>query len=208
MTVIKLIIGLIFLLTLALASAAQAQNNPYPNELQGFEFFGKGKLKGLKLGVSTKETVKRVFGEGCEYFCDYDADWTVTFSYYEIDSMKEDSDENGKKTVYYIDSKYLYKLRSIELRPKKQISLVDYSFSNAFEKQLKRQQLTHTEKGRGRMITYELFQDSFGLTYQLFGKTGSDAPNNEKAHNKGDLSSVLYFIPKEEEKKMFTLQKN
>ena len=208
MTVIKLFIGLTILLTLALASAAQAQNNPYPNELQGFEFFGKGKLKGLKLGVSTKETVKNIFGEKCEFSCDYDVDWTVTFSYYEIDLAKEETNETGEKKVYYIDSKYLYKLRSIELRQKKQISLADYSFSNAFEKQLKRQQLTHTEKGRGRMITYELFQDSFGLTYQLFGKTGSDAANNEKPYNKGDISSVLYIIPKEEEKKMFTLQKN
>ena len=131
MTVIKLIIVLTFLLMLALASAAQAQNNPYPNELQGFEFFGKGKLKGLKLGVSTKETVKSIFGEECEYFCDYDKDWTVTFSYYDIDLMKEEADENGKKTVYYIDSKYLYKLRSIELRPKKQISLAEVCFPNA-----------------------------------------------------------------------------
>lgn len=206
MKFIKLITVLTFLLTLVLASPAQAQNDPYPNELKGFEFFGNGKLKGLKLGVSTKETVKNIFGENCEYFCDYSEDWTITFSYYDIDQTKEETNEKGEKTLYYIDSKYLWKLRSIELRPKKQISLADIPFPSVFEKSIRRQQSTHIQKGRGRMITLEIFQDSSGLTYEIFAKTSNEA-NGEKPSNKGDISSVLYTIPKQREKDMFTLRK-
>lgn len=206
MKFIKLITILTFLLTLVLASPAQAQNEPYPNELNGFEFFGNGKLKGLKPGVSTKETVKNIFGEKCEYFCDYSEDWTVTFSFYEIDQTKEEINEKGEKTLYYIDSKYLWKLRSIELRPKKQISLAEVSFPSGFEKTIKRRQLTNVEKGRGRLINYEVYQDSFGLIYEIYAKPVNEV-NNEKGYNKGDVASVLYIIPKAQEKDMFTLRK-
>ncbi len=60
------------------------------------------------------------------------------------------------------------------------------------------------------MITYELFQDSLGLTYELFGTTDyvNIKAKSEKLYKKGDLFSIQYSISKEQEKVMFILQKN
>jgi hypothetical protein len=210
MKVTKFFIVFTFLLILVLAQVSQAQNNPYPNELTGYDFFGKGKLKGLKPGVSTKENVKKIFGGKCENKCDYDTDWTINFSYYENNWTKEDTNQKGERTVYYLDSKYLGKLRKIEMRPKKQVSFSNASFPNTFQK-LSRSLITkNTRSGKNRMITYELFQDSYGLTYELFGTTDYDdiKTNNEKLYNKGDLFSIQYNISKEQEKDMFILRKN
>ncbi len=55
------------------------------------------------------------------------------------------------------------------------------------------------------MITYELFQDSLGLTYELFGTTERDdiKAAGERSYNKGDLFSIQYNISKDLEKQMF-----
>jgi len=202
-------IVLTFLFALNFAPIAQAQTNPYPNELKGYDFFGNGKLKGLKLGLSTKENVKKIFGKNCESFCDYDADWTISFSYYENIWTKVDNDQKDKKIIYYLDSRYVGKLRKIEIRPKRQISFSNVSFPNAFQK-LSRSSITNnTRTGKSRMVTYELFQDSYGLIYELFDRTDYDdiKSKGEKVYNKGDLFSIQYNISKEQEKNMFILQK-
>ena len=206
----KILIVFIFLLSVVFVKASQAQNNPYPNELKGYEFAGKGKLKGLMPGVSTKENVKKIFGENCENRCDYDTDWTVNFSYYENNWIKENTDEKGKKLVYHLDSKYLGNLRKIEISPKKQILLGIVSFPKTFEKLSRSLIKEDTRTDKSRMITYELFQDSFGLTYELFDTTDYDSikAKNEKLYKKGELSSIQYSISKEQEKVMYILQKN
>ncbi len=73
----KIFIVLTFLL--AFAACISAQENTFPNELKGFEFFGNGKLKDLKLGSSKKEDVKKIFGEYCEKYCDYDENFKIKF---------------------------------------------------------------------------------------------------------------------------------
>ncbi len=202
-------IAFAFLFALINAPISRAQNNPYPNELEGYDFFGNGKLKDLKLGFSTKENVKKIFGKKCDSSCDYDTDWTINFSYYENAWTKEDIDQKNKKIVYYLDSKYLGKLRKIEIRPKKQVSLGNVSFPNAFQK-LSRSSITNdTRIRKKRMITYELFQDSYGLVYELFDRADYDdiKLKGEKFYNKGDLFSIQYNVSKEQEKEMFILQK-
>ncbi len=57
--------------------APPEQLNFYPNEIKGYEFFNKGKLKNLKLSVWTKEDVKSIFGNSCETSCDYDENWKI-----------------------------------------------------------------------------------------------------------------------------------
>ena len=206
----KILIVFTFLLSLVFVETSQAQNNPYPNELKGYEFAGKGKLKGLTPGVSIKADVKKIFGKNCENQCDYDTDWTVNFSYYENNWIKDNTNEKGEKSVYYLDSKYLGNLRKIEIRPKRQVSFGNVSFPKAFQK-LSRSLITDdTRTGKSRMITYELFQDSLGLTYELFGTTDYDniKAKSEKLYKKGDLFSIQYSISKEQEKVMFILQKN
>jgi len=70
-------IFIVFTFLLAFAVFVSAQGSPYPNELKGYEFFGKGKLKNIKLGVSSKKDVKKIFGKDC----DYDENFKVKFEY-------------------------------------------------------------------------------------------------------------------------------
>ncbi len=206
----KILIVFTFLLSLIFVETSQAQNNPYPNELKGFEFAGNGKLKGLIPGVSTKADVKKIFGKICENQCDYDTDWTVNFSYYENNWIKENTNEKGEKLISYLDSKYLGNLRKIELRPKRQVSFGKVSFPKTFQKLSRSLIIDDTRTGKSRMITYELFQDFLGLTYELFSTTEYDniKDKNEKLYKKGDLFSIQYSISKEQEKVMYILQKN
>jgi len=209
MKITKVLIGFAFLLTVVFVQNFQAQSNQYLNELEGYEFFGKGKLAGLKPGTTTKEDVKKIFGKKCEKVCDYDSDWTVSFSFYENNWTKDDTNQKGERLVYYLDSKYLGKLRKIELNPKKQISFGNVSFPNTFQK-LSRSQITRIRSGKSRMVTYEVFQDAYGLIYELYGTTDYDEIKTEgqKLYNKGDLFSIQYNISKEQEKVMFKLKKN
>lgn len=194
-----------FLLTLVFASASPAQTGSFPNELKGYEFFGNGKLKNLKIGISTKEDVQKVLGETCESVCDYDENWKASFSFFDNNWIKTDTDPNGVKTVQYLDQKYLGKLRKVEFRPKNQVSFKNVSFPNEFHK-LSRSEITKSpQKNISKMVTYELFQDSHGLTYELFGAKDIDTTKTRgKAfYNKGDLYLVTYSYSKNQEREMF-----
>lgn len=200
---------LIFLLAIVFVENFPAQNNQYSNEIKGYEFFGKGKLTGLKIGVSTKEDLKRIFGKNCEEVCDYDADWTVKFIFYGNNWTKDETNEKGERLIYYLEPGYIGKLRKIEITPKKQMSFGNVSFPNAFQK-LSRSQITKNRSGKSKMVTYEVFQDVQGLTYELYSQTDYDEikAKNERLYNKGDLFSIQYNLSKEQEKVMFSLKKN
>lgn len=204
----KSIICLIFFsLSLFFTQNVQGQSNSYTNELKGFEFFGNGKLKNLQLAVSTVDDVKRLFGKNCKKTCDYDSDWLISFEYYEDIWIKESRNEKDEKLQYRLDSKYLGKLRSILLRPKKQISFTDVSFPGAFQKI----QLTSTSMFRsdGRRIAGdEAFQDSSGLTYEILTETIKYNLKNKRArtYNKGELVLIKYDVPKKLEETLFVLK--
>lgn len=197
-----------FLLAFVFVPTSQGQSNVFPNEIQGFEFFGRGRLSGLQLGVSTQEDVKKIFGERCGFFCDYDADWTINFSYYENGLTREEYNLSGEKALYYLDPKYIGTLREIKIRPKNQITFAHVSFPNTFKKSLKRYHSSETRSKRGRIITHEVFQDSFGLTYELFTVAEYDEIISGKLNNKGDLHSIQYTVSREQEKRMFIMQGN
>jgi hypothetical protein len=167
---------------LALAASVSAQENQYPNEIKGYEFFGSGKLKNLKLTVSSKNDVKKAFGEKCEKQCDYDADWRVVFKYYEDIWIRESRNEKEEKLTYFLDSRYLGKLRSIEVRPKNRISFISVEFSEAFQ-QLIRTSTTDTRSGKSSMTVNDAFQDSHGLSYELYSRTNYDDIKQEQKNN-------------------------
>ena len=194
-----------FLLTFAVCVSAQSVQ--FPNELKGYEFFGKGKLKDLQLTVSSRGDVKNIFGANCEKQCDYDAEWTVRFEYYEDTWIKENRNEMGEKIRYRLDSKYLGKLRSTELRPKKEVSFANISFSNQFQRLL----LTSTSTFRSDhniSTGDEAFQDSNGLTYEIITEPLKYGIKNKKtkSYNKGDLVLIRYSISEVIEKDLFILQ--
>ena len=103
---------------LLFASTIFAQENPYPNELKGYEFFQSGRLKDLKPLVSTKADVKRVMGPGCESGCDYDENWTIGFAYVNSDWSKTDHGQ-----LYKPRAEFIGKLHDISFRPKHPIVL-------------------------------------------------------------------------------------
>lgn len=185
-----------------------AQKNAYPAEIKGFEFFGNRKLKDLQLTASSKDDVKKIFGVSCEKQCDYDDVWLIRFDYYEAIWIKESRNEKNVKLTYLLDSKYLGTLRSIEIRPKKQISFIGISFPSQFQRFL----LTSTSTFRSdysRISGDEAFQDSSGLTYEIITETIKYGFKNKNtnSYNKGDLVLIRYDIPRELEKTLFVLQK-
>jgi hypothetical protein len=70
-----------FGLLLACVAIGTAQSKQYPNELEGYEFFGKGKLNELKLGSSKKADVEKTFGHSCEETCDYNDEFSMVVHY-------------------------------------------------------------------------------------------------------------------------------
>lgn len=161
------------------AICISAQANQYPNELKGYDFFGSGKLKDLHLTASSKNDVKKVFGENCEKHCDYDEDWLISFKYFEDIWVKTDRNEKDEKLTYFLDSKYLGKLRSVEIRPKKQVSFVNVAFSNAFQ-QLVSTTITDARTGKSSMTANDAFQDLHGLSYELYSRTNYDDIKSKK----------------------------
>lgn len=201
-------IFIVFNFLLAFAVCVSAQINPYSNELKGYEFFGNGKLKDLHFTVSSKDDVEKIFSADCKKQCDYDADWSVRFEYFEDIWIKENRNEKDGKLTYFLNSKYLGKLRSIEIRPKRQISFADVSFPSQFQ----RLSLTSTslfDSDKNRLIGDEAFQDSSGLTYEIVNETINYKFKNKetKSYNKGDLVLIRYDIPKELKTILFVLQK-
>ena len=190
-------IFIFFALLLVFALQVSAQSVQSPNELNGYEFFAKGKLKNLQFAVSSKDDVKEIFGANCEKKCDYDANWSISFEYFDDIWMKESRNEKDEKIVYKLDSKYLRKLRSIEIRPKKPISFANVAFPRVFQKFLVASSGFNSDKSR--VSGDEAFQDSSGLTYEIC-QINCDSGDKE-------LVLIRYDIPKELKDTLFILQK-
>lgn len=184
-----------------------AQKDVYPNELEGFRFFGNGKLEHLKLLVSSKDEVMRIFGSSCENPCDFDENWTIKFEYFDDVWIKESSNNNGEKRTYLLDSKFVGKTRSMILKPKNRVSFVNKVFPAAFERVIITS-TTDAKDGRNRATVNDAFQDANGLTYELFSRTNyDDIKNKDFSYEKGDLVLIRYNITKPMEKNLFVLQK-
>lgn len=187
---------------------ADAQTNGYAHELPGYEFYGKGNLKGIRLLDSTSTDVIRVFGGSCLKQCDYDERWSVKFEYFSDIWVTERHSNKGEKQIYYLDSKYLGTIRVIEIRPKKNVSFLDLSFPGVFEKLIVTS-TTDGRSGKSRMTVNDAFHDPDGLTYEIYNRTNYDDIKNrdERSYEKGDLVLIRYNISEDKEKDMFVLQK-
>lgn len=183
--------------------------NTYPNELQGYNFFDKGKLKGLKVTVSTREDVKKNFGSDCESGCDYNNEWSVDFSYF--GTMTKEMTVNEKKTKYVPKEEYVGKVYSIRLIPKKRVSFSQITFSNKFS-QSNGFSVGDGFDSEGNLTaaagtSYDSYKDRYGLEYTIFetGYTVGTAKKSE--HSKGNLIEIEYSIPNQIEETMFVEQK-
>lgn len=200
---------IIFIFLMAFAVSVSAQENRYPNELAGYNFFGSGKFKELKPTIYSREDVGKIFGNDCIEKCDYDDDWSIRFEYFEHIWEKTDHNEKDEILKYLPDSKYLGKLRLIEVYPKKQISFRDVVFPNSFKDLLIASCITTRDPRKLISTAKYAFKDSYGLTYET--KIGSDYDNEENSKippfSQGDLISIRYELSEELTNTLYILQK-
>lgn len=192
---LKFFIIFTFLLSFALQVSAQA--SLFPNELKGFEFFGKGKLKDLRLGMTTQKDIKDNFGENCKLSCDFDKNWVITFNFF----SKNTTTKLGEKELTPKEEFY-GKLYSVALVPKMNISFRKIKFPKSF---------SFIGYGGGGSCpdadegcswsNNKLYKDAHGLIYAICEKS---SPNKCK---KGDLSAIIYSIPDNLEAQIFTEEK-
>ncbi len=184
--------------------------NTYPNELEGYKFFNKGKLKDLKLTVSTKEDVKKSFGSDCENGCDFDDMWKINFSYF--GSMYKETTVDNKKIKLVPKEELIGKIYSIRLMPKQKISFNKVVFPSRFSNS-ETSPICHGFDSSGLLssavsISYESYEDRYGLKYLIFENVNYTVGKVEKDNRaKGDLISIEYAIPDKIEEMMFIEQK-
>ncbi|MBS1793876.1 MAG: hypothetical protein JSS81_08475 [Acidobacteria bacterium] len=193
----KILIVILFSIGLSIGVHAQGFNcprlsseidpdNPFPNEIEGFHFFKEGKLKGIVLGVSTREDIERIFGPPIvptviknASIYDYDSDWKMFIVYL--------SREGSRRTYIYsrcgVEYKstwvpkpeYIGKIQSIQIIPKKPIS---------FNKIIEQPDLLKSfDMQKTQSSTYYIGRCS--LTYNV------DNEDSEKP-TKRDLESIMY----------------
>lgn len=182
-----------------------------PNEMRGYEFFKNGKLKGIRLGISTKDDMRKIFGDTCESTCDYDQNWKLYADYF--DNRVEFSrrlDEG--ETEYVPRSEFVDKLQSLGLSPKKRISFLKISFPRTFGDSYSYAiGDSWDENGFAGAVhtSYTIQSDGYGLEYHIFkaetfNNLRNKGPVVKEPLRNGDLSSIEYSIPDSFENVIFT----
>lgn len=176
-----------------------------PNELPGYEFFAKGKLKKIRLGISTREDITRLFGSPCEGECNYDENWTIFVNYFEEDAVATQTtylDDRKSEIELVPKPEVVGTIRSVALRPKKRISFLGVFFPRRFAKGS-----SHTvgdswdENGFAGAVhsTSDTYTDGYGLEYSVFDKETfnnlRDKESRESSIQKGDLLAIEYTLP-------------
>lgn len=184
-----------------------------PNELPGYQFFAKGKLKGIKLGFSRKEDIEKIFGSSCENTCNYDERWDLLATYYSEEEVYTTTQTNNgveTKIVYFPRPQYYGTLSSISLSPKENLSFSKIIFPRTFAKgETNVIGDSFSERGfEGAVHTaIDTFADGYGLTYNVFDKvTFHNIPYDEKS-KQGDLLNIEYKIPDSIEKNFVLIGK-
>ncbi|MCW5959963.1 MAG: hypothetical protein KIS76_07355 [Pyrinomonadaceae bacterium] len=175
-----------------------------PNELEGYKFFNEGKLRGLKLGISTKNNVKEIFGKDCEDICVYDDTWTVVVTYFK--DISKEITENGIKKKLIAEPQSVNKIYSVKLVPRNRISFTEVKFPDEF---YKGQSISfgHDFSGNAASISTDVYTDSYGLKYNIFDKENYSTFEEKDNRRHGDLMSIEYTIPNNLEEKFFIEQK-
>lgn len=186
-----------------------------PNEMPGFEFFKRGKLNPIRLGISTKDDMRRIFGDTCENTCDYDEKWKLCADYFEdrveFSRTSGDTKETKTETEYIPRPEFVDKLKSLRLIPRKRISFLRVYFPSTF-----RSNNSYSigddwdENGFAGAVhtTTKIYMDGYGLEYRVFEAETFNNLRNKKAKvgdpiQKGDLTSIEYSIPRSFEDMIF-----
>lgn len=180
-------IFIIFNFLLAFALQVSAQKIDFPNELKGYEFYKRGKLKDVELLTKTKQQIIEIFGDDCFFGgCSYNEDWDLGFVYY-WEGFQKLKYENSVKKTYIVSPDYVDRLYAIILTPKKPLLLDRNSFSEKFK--------AYDSLGE-HSIELKNFTDSNGLYYTLY---------YDDSREKGGLRNIQYIIPERVSEEGFLL---
>ena len=194
---------IVFSFVLAFAVCVLAQSVQFPNELKGYEFFGKGKLKKIKLGVSTKKDVKKIFRKDCEKYCNYDENFQIKFEYLTAldDCM---TTEDIRDRAMCPQNKFVGTISSITIEPKQNQSLKELPTSkfNMVSGG------STTEKGSGVSSSYTSFTDKYGLRYSINNELNGKIVVHSQypPFVEGNLYSIKYIFTDDMIRKFFTVE--
>jgi hypothetical protein len=186
------------LVTFGSSIVVNAQVREFPNELKGYEFFAKGKLKTIVFGVSKQTDVEKLFGSSCESGCDYDDHFVIKFDYLSCDDCM--TTEYIRDRAMCPLPKFMGTIEEITLTPKTPIRFD--SVSAISFKQQTGGMIMATNASTG--ISYETFGDEFGLKYSITRGTSTltlSTPGPELMN--GPLYSIKYGINVPLETKIF-----
>lgn len=180
-------IVLTFLLAMFLALACIAQEVGAFNEIPGFEFYGKGKLKGISLKNSSRADVIAAFGNDCDYkVCEYDENWKLTVLYLE-DYVRQTRYDRKYEYALKPSQEFIEKAWILMFEPKKNISLNDFSFPAIFKRS------SRIEGHSG--LQFLDYSSENRLTYSII----------DEDYAKGNLIGIYYKLSESEEEEMFVV---
>jgi hypothetical protein len=159
----------------------QAQDVKFPNEIKGFELYGRGKLSDIQIGISSSEDVKRIWGKECEGGgCDYDENWKIEFYYfYENWPLYKITGDIQQKFIPSLE--LVDKVMAITLRPRTEISFKNVVFPSKFE--------MSSEVAIHSGFDILIYSDPYGLYYTM---ANDDA---DSGIHRGNLFYITYRIP-------------
>ncbi len=197
----KIFIAFTFLL--AFAVCVSAQSVQFPNELKGYEFFGNGKLKDLKLGSTKKKDIEKIFGESCEKSCDYDENFKIKFEYL---AALEDcmTTQDIRDRIMCPQNDFVGVVSSITFEPKQDQILKDLPTS----KFNKVGGGSTTQKGSGVSVSFTSFTDNYGLRYSINNKLDGKIVvySQYPQFVEGKLYSINYIFTDDFIRKVFTIE--
>jgi hypothetical protein len=173
--------------------------NVYPNELPGYRFWDRGRLNGLRLGVSTREDVARALGARCAARCDLDANWEVRFEYF--GSSSREMTTGGTTTRFAAAPQSVGRLGAIALSPKRTVMFDKVVFSSRFARSAG-QTFAHDGAGGGTNSRHDAYTDRYGLTYTVLDEI-SLTTRKDLRWRKGELIDIEYRLPAAVEDKMY-----
>ena len=196
----KIFVFITFLL--AFTVCVSAQGVQFPNELKGYEFFGKGKLKGLQLGVSGKEDILKIFGKTCDFHenevCEYDNKWNIVITYFGF------SVEFNKGLESYMKNEFIDKIFRIELLPKEMINFENVKFSKIYKRNIDTIEYwsgsSNSKPIRTGWSKNKFYENPIGLTYAICIK------DSKKECVKDTLNWINYEIPENLLRKYFNIE--
>ena len=178
-----------------------------PNELAGYEFFKKGKLNSLRIGVSSAAEIEKIFGSDCQKGCDYSPDWTFTVDYFGESAVLVTRTYDKNRSTYtekqsVPKKEVVGKIESMSLKPKKRVSFINTAFPAEFTKySIVETGFLNLDRKDAFGASIDFYMDAYGLQYLVFDKMVNERLKDTfglkkkfEKFQKGDLLLIKYTI--------------